>query len=172
MRILLLGLDNAGKTTMTKKINGEDISEVAPTLGFQIKTMQIAAGANTYHLNIWDVGGQTTLRSYWRNYFEATDAVVFVVDCADTRRLQDAKRELDKLLVEEKLAGATLLIMANKQDLPGAVKAAEISAMLELNTIVSRHWHVQMCSAVGGDGLQEGINWMVGDIASRIFLFD
>ena len=82
VRILLLGLDNAGKTTIVKKLNGEDVETVSPTLGFDIKTLHFMG----YKLNIWDVGGQTTLRSYWRNYFEETDALVWVVDSADKRR--------------------------------------------------------------------------------------
>ena len=66
MRLLILGLDNAGKTTILKKFNGEDIDKISPTLGFNIKTLEYEG----YKLNFWDVGGQTTIRSYWRNYFE------------------------------------------------------------------------------------------------------
>lgn len=79
IRLLMLGLDNAGKTTIVKKFNGEDIDEISPTLGFNIKTLEYQG----YNLNIWDVGGQRTLRSYWRNYFEETDGLVCVArsDC-------------------------------------------------------------------------------------------
>ena len=77
-------------------------------------------------LNIWDVGGQATLRPYWQNYYERTDALLWVVDSADVNRLHLCRAELHRLLKEEKLAGATLLILANKQDLPGALSAAEI----------------------------------------------
>jgi len=97
MRLLMLGLDNAGKTTILKKINGEDIDEISPTLGFNIKTLEYEG----YKLNVWDVGGQKSLRSYWRNYFEENDGVVWVIDCVDKRRLQDCKIELDNLLSEE-----------------------------------------------------------------------
>ena len=91
------GLDNAGKTTILKKFNGEDISTISPTLGFNIKTLE----HNGYNLNIWDVGGQKSLRSYWRNYFETTDGLIWVVDSADKRRLEDCKKELHQLLQEE-----------------------------------------------------------------------
>ena len=111
VRLLMLGLDNAGKTTILKKFNGEDINEIAPTLGFNIKTLDHRG----FKLNIWDVGGQKSLRSYWRNYFEATDGLIWVVDSADKRRLEDCKRELQTLLGEERLLGATLLVFANKQ---------------------------------------------------------
>jgi ADP-ribosylation factor-like protein 2 len=118
----LRGLDNAGKTTILKRFNGEDISSISPTLGFNIKTLEHKG----YTLNMWDVGGQKSLRSYWRNYFECTDGLVWVVDSADRMRLEACKNELGVLLLEERLAGATLLVLANKQDLPGALSAEEI----------------------------------------------
>lgn len=105
------GLDNAGKTTIVKKFNGEDITAIAPTLGFSIHTLEYMG----YKLNVWDVGGQKSLRSYWRNYFEITDALIWVVDSSDRPRLDDCREELGKLLLEERLVGATLLVLANKQ---------------------------------------------------------
>jgi ADP-ribosylation factor-like protein 2 len=93
----MLGLDNAGKTTILKKFIGEDINTISPTFGFNIKTVEHKG----LKLNIWDVGGQRSLRSYWRNYFESTDGLVWVVDSADHRRLDDCKKELHLLLKEE-----------------------------------------------------------------------
>eukprot|EP00242_Pyramimonas_sp_CCMP2087_P001654 CAMPEP_0198231748 /NCGR_PEP_ID=MMETSP1445-20131203/115366_1 /TAXON_ID=36898 /ORGANISM="Pyramimonas sp., Strain CCMP2087" /LENGTH=185 /DNA_ID=CAMNT_0043912381 /DNA_START=226 /DNA_END=783 /DNA_ORIENTATION=- len=169
IRILMVGLDNAGKTTIVKRINGEDISTISPTLGFNIKTMSF----KEYTLNIWDVGGQKTLRSYWRNYYEQTDGLIWVVDSSDIRRLEDCKAELHKLLQEEKLAGSSLLIFANKQDINGALTQEEIQKVLELDSMsTSRHWKICGCSAVTGEGLLDGFDWVVGDIASRIYMFD
>ncbi|CAG9461404.1 unnamed protein product [Pedinophyceae sp. YPF-701] len=166
MRILMVGLDNAGKTTVVKKMNGEDTSTISPTLGFNIKTMRYGG----YQLNIWDVGGQKTLRSYWRNYFEATDGLVWVVDSADTRRMQDCRDELHGLLQEERLAGATLLVLANKQDMAGALTAEQIEQALGLSEMQGRHCTVLPCSAVTGSGLLEGFDWITGDIGQRIYL--
>lgn len=84
MRLLILGLDNAGKTTILKKFNGEEIDSISPTLGFNIQTLEHRG----YKLNCWDVGGQKSLRSYWRNYFEQTDGLIWVVDSADRMRLE------------------------------------------------------------------------------------
>mmetsp|Transcript_36590 Transcript_36590/g.90059 ORF Transcript_36590/g.90059 Transcript_36590/m.90059 type:complete len:185 (+) Transcript_36590:199-753(+) len=168
MRILMVGLDNAGKTTVVKKFNGEDIDEISPTLGFNIKTMDYRG----YKLNVWDVGGQKTLRSYWRNYFEATDGMIWVVDSADRRRLGDCLEELGNLLSQEKLAGASLLVFANKQDLAGSMTSEEIAQGLELAGIKNRHWSIVGCSAVTGEGLVEGVDWIVSDIASRIYMLD
>jgi ADP-ribosylation factor-like protein 2 len=161
-------LDNAGKTTILKKFIGEDINTISPTFGFNIKTVEHKG----LKLNIWDVGGQRSLRSYWRNYFESTDGLVWVVDSADHRRLDDCKKELHLLLKEERLAGATLLVFANKQDLPGALSLSDIREALDLQSIKTHHWQIQACSAVTGTNLLEGINWMTTDISSRIFTLD
>ncbi|KAL5008617.1 hypothetical protein ScPMuIL_014198 [Solemya velum] len=168
VRLLMLGLDNAGKTTILKKFNGEDIDTVSPTLGFNIKTLEHRG----FKLNVWDVGGQRSLRSYWRNYFESTDGLIWVVDSADRRRLPDCGKELESLLVEERLSGATLLVFANKQDLPGALSSEEIKEALNLDMIKTHHWLILGCSAVTGENLLDGIDWVIDDIASRIFTMD
>jgi len=168
MRLLMLGLDNAGKTTILKKFNGEDISTISPTLGFNIKTLEY----QDFKLNVWDVGGQSTIRSYWRNYFEKTDGLVWVVDSGDLMRLEDCRRELQLLLLQERLAGATLLVFCNKQDLKGALSIEEVKNYLHLEEITTRHWAVVPCSAVSGEGLLTGVDWVVKDIAGRIFLME
>ncbi|EGG04509.1 uncharacterized protein MELLADRAFT_37432 [Melampsora larici-populina 98AG31] len=167
MRILMLGLDNAGKTTIVKKLTDQDISVVAPTLGFNINTLI----HRSYSLNIWDVGGQSTLRAYWRNYFEATDAIIWVVDSVDRERLKETSKELDKLLVEERLAGASLLIFANKQDLSGSLTPEEIEKALDLSNRPSSHRSkILPCSATVGTNLKEGLDWVVDEVASRLYV--
>ncbi|KAL7880250.1 hypothetical protein SRHO_G00025040 [Serrasalmus rhombeus] len=168
MRLLMLGLDNAGKTTILKKFNGEDVSTISPTLGFNIKTLEHRG----FKLNIWDVGGQKSLRSYWRNYFESTDGLVWVVDSADRLRLEDCRKELGALLLEERLAGATLIVFANKQDLPGALSKDAIREALALDEIKTHHWCIVGCSAVTGENLLMGVDWLLDDIAARIFTAD
>ena len=168
IRLLMLGLDNAGKTSILKKFNGENIYDISPTLGFNIKTLE----HRDYKLNIWDVGGQRSLRSYWRNYFDQTDGLVWVVDSGDAMRLSDCRDELNSLLVEERLAGATLLVFANKQDLEGSLSAEEIRLTLGLDEIKSHHWAIHGCSAITGKNLLQGMDWMIADIASRIFTVD
>ncbi|THH05485.1 hypothetical protein EW145_g4763 [Phellinidium pouzarii] len=165
MRVLFLGLDNAGKTTILKKLNGEDVMSVSPTLGFNIKTFI----HSRYTLNIWDVGGQRTLRPYWRNYFEQTDAIVWVVDSGDRLRMSDCKDELHKLLTEDRLTGASLLIFANKQDIQGSLSEGEIRDAIDLNSIRSHNWRLLPCSAITGKNLVEGLDWVVADVARRLY---
>ena len=128
--------------------------------------------ARRYKLNVWDVGGQTTLRSYWRNYYEQTEGLIWVIDSTDVRRLEDCKRELHKLLVEERLAGATLLIFANKQDVSGAQSQEDLLKALELDKMGERHWRIVSCSGVTGEGVGKGLDWVVEDIAARIYMFN
>jgi ADP-ribosylation factor-like protein 2 len=167
MRILMLGLDNAGKTTIVKKILGKDTSKISPTLGFNIDTIDY----KQYKLNIWDVGGQSSIRSYWRNYFEATDALIFVIDSVDKDRLEICKQELKSLMKQERLMGTSLLVFANKQDLEGSLSLMEIKNLLELDDIYN-HWHIEACSALTGQGLEKGIEWVVNDVSSRLFSLD
>jgi ADP-ribosylation factor-like protein 3 len=159
-RILVLGLDNAGKTTILKTLSEEDITHIMPTQGFNIKSL-IHEG---FKLNVWDIGGQSTIRPYWRNYFEHTDGLVYVIDSADRRRLEEAGRELQTLLEEDKLAGTPILIFANKQDLIQALPADEITDALSLHLIRDRPWSIMACSARTGEGLQEAMEWLVKTI--------
>ncbi|PPQ68367.1 hypothetical protein CVT26_005930 [Gymnopilus dilepis] len=204
MRLLFLsidalrGLDNAGKTTILKKLNREDISSISPTLGFNIKTFTHGKFSRTdvFSPSPWklyskhlcvptfslllrhihpsfatsgDVGGQRTLRPYWRNYFEQTDALVWVVDSGDRSRMQDCKEELHSLLTEDRLAGASLLIFANKQDLQGSMTEAEIRDALDLTSITTHRWTIWPCSAVTGENLVSGLDWVVNDVAGRLY---
>mmetsp|Transcript_57258 Transcript_57258/g.105823 ORF Transcript_57258/g.105823 Transcript_57258/m.105823 type:complete len:181 (-) Transcript_57258:76-618(-) len=155
-RILMLGLDNAGKTTILKKLSEEDITHVMPTQGFNIKSI-LHEGIK---LNVWDIGGQKTIRPYWGNYFESSDALVYVIDSSDRRRLEETGTELRELLAEDKLGGIPLLIFANKQDLLQATPADEIADALQLSSIRDRTWTIQACSAKDGTGLNEGMEWL------------
>ena len=168
MKILIIGLDNAGKTTIVKKFNGEPTDMIEPTLGFDIKTLEHRG----YSLNFWDVGGQQTIRAYWRNYFEVTDGIIWVVDSSDKWRLDTCRDELAALLLDEQVMGASLLIFANKQDLPNALSGDAIAKHLNLGSeqYAKRHWSIMPCSAQTGEGLVEGIDWLVDDVDARVMM--
>ncbi|XP_041476631.1 ADP-ribosylation factor-like protein 3 [Lytechinus variegatus] len=159
-RVLLLGLDNAGKTTIAKSLCHEEITDVNATLGFNIKKMN----AEGVELKLWDVGGQRRLRQYWENYFDDTDLLIYVIDSSDTKRLEETGEELAHLLEEEKLNGVPLLVFANKQDLVGAAPAVEITEGLNLHTIRDRVWQMQACSAITNEGIEDGIQWLVKEV--------
>ncbi|GAA6217131.1 ADP-ribosylation factor-like protein 3 isoform X1 [Lates japonicus] len=163
VRLLLLGLDNAGKTTLLKQLAAEDISHITPTQGFNIKSVQ----SSGFKLNVWDIGGQRKIRPYWRNYFENTDVLIYVIDSSDKKRLEETSLELAELLEEEKLAAVPLLIFANKQDLMTATPASELAECLNLHTIRDCMWQVQACSALTAEGVQDGMTWVCRNISFR-----
>ncbi|XP_012143898.1 ADP-ribosylation factor-like protein 3 isoform X2 [Megachile rotundata] len=163
LRLLLLGLDNAGKTTILRSLASEDITQVTPTQGFNIKSVQ----SEGFKLNVWDIGGARKIRPYWRNYFENTDVLIYVVDSADIKRLEETGQELSELLLEEKLRGVPLLVYANKQDLGQAVTAAEIAEGLGLHNIKDRDWQIQSCIATEGKGVKEGLEWACKNIKRK-----
>ncbi|KAI9833992.1 MAG: hypothetical protein M1826_005897 [Phylliscum demangeonii] len=164
MRILMLGLDNAGKTTIVKRIMNEEVNSVSPTLGFIIKTIEHEGW-------VGDVGGQKTLRSYWRNYFEKTDALIWVVDATDRLRLDDCRAELAALLQEERLSGASLLVFANKTDINGCMTESDLREGLKLDAITTHRWTIMCCSGITGFQLRHGLDWVVKDGKERLFLF-
>ncbi|CAL6090068.1 ADP-Ribosylation_Factor like protein 2b [Hexamita inflata] len=161
LRILTIGLDNSGKTTTIKSLLKQDLQEIEPTLGFSIFSTKI----QNYQLNIWDVGGQKTIRAYWKNYYEATDALIWVVDSADRRRLQLCKQALQEVLKAERLQGAPLLILANKQDVDGALSPDEIQKMFR--DFENRQFRVFGCSALQRVGIDEAFDWLLQAVSDR-----
>lgn len=157
LQVLLLGLDNAGKTSVVRKLSDEEINTVNPTKGFNVKSVR----TNDFKLHIWDIGGQKSLRPYWKNYFYKADALVFVIDSADAVRFEEAAQELAYLLGEDQLSKVPLLIFANKQDLATASSAAELAEELSLDSLRDREWRIQACSAKDGEGLEEGLSWLI-----------
>jgi ADP-ribosylation factor-like protein 1 len=108
-----------------------------------------------------DLGGQTSIRPYWRCYYANTAAVIFVVDSTDIERLEIAADELSSMLNEDELREAALLVFVNKQDQPGAQGAGEISEALKLSELRDRNWSIVACSAIDGKGITEGMDWLV-----------
>ncbi|XP_055528533.1 ADP-ribosylation factor-like protein 3 [Wyeomyia smithii] len=156
LRILLLGLDNAGKTTLLKQLASEEVSQVTPTAGFNIKSVV----SDGFKLNVWDIGGQSKIRPYWKNYFENTDVLIYVIDSSDRKRLEETGDELAELLLDDKLKNVPLLVFANKQDIAGSLKASEIAECLKLVKLKNRTWQIQGCSALEGTGVKDGMDWV------------
>lgn len=160
-RLLFIGLDNAGKTTILKAMSDENPASVAPTRGFNVKQVV----KDNVEFNIWDIGGQKALRAYWSGYYDKINGIVWVVDSADSRRLEETGYELAAILEEEKLAGVPILILANKQDLATAHPPDEITVQLGLHEIRNRNWQIQGCSAITKDGLNEALTWLKKAVA-------
>ncbi|XP_072423198.1 ADP-ribosylation factor 1-like 2 isoform X2 [Chiloscyllium punctatum] len=111
MRILMVGLDAAGKTTILYKLKLGEIVTTIPTIGFNVETVEY----KNISFTVWDVGGQDKIRSLWRHYFQNTQGLIFVVDSNDKERVSEAREELMQVLAEDELRNAVLLVFANKQ---------------------------------------------------------
>mmetsp|Transcript_47686 Transcript_47686/g.120054 ORF Transcript_47686/g.120054 Transcript_47686/m.120054 type:complete len:180 (-) Transcript_47686:260-799(-) len=156
MRILMVGLDAAGKTTILYKLKLGEIVTTIPTIGFNVETVEY----KNISFTVWDVGGQDKIRPLWRHYFQNTQGLIFVVDSNDRERVGEAHDELQKMLNEDELREAVLLVFANKQDLPNAMSVAEVTDKLGLHSIRNRKWYIQSTCATSGDGLYEGLDWL------------
>jgi len=160
MRILMVGLDAAGKTTILYKLKLGDVVTTIPTIGFNVETVEY----KKIQFTVWDVGGQEKIRPLWRHYYQGTQGIIYVIDSNDIERIDEvennAKEELHRMLKEDELQNAALLIFCNKQDLPNAMSVDEITRRLELNKLKNRKWYSQACCATNGDGLYEGLDWL------------
>ncbi|KAK9466833.1 ADP-ribosylation factor family-domain-containing protein [Lipomyces arxii] len=156
MRILMLGLDAAGKTTILFRLKlGQAVTTIL-TVGFNVESITY----KNIKFNVWDVGGQDKIRPLWRHYYTGTQGLVFVVDSADRERIEEAKQELHRIISDREMKDCLLLVFANKQDLPGAMSPTEVTQALELERLEDRIWYVQPSTAKTGDGLTEGLSWL------------
>ena len=152
----MLGLNNAGKTSILFKMNMGEFIQVAPTTAFNVETVE----QNNVKFQIWDLAGQKGIRPYWKSYYPDTQAIIFVIDSTDTDRMKVAKEEFLMLMEEEELTGVPILVLANKQDLPNAAPESEISEILGLSTLKTRQWSIYKTSAVSGEGIKESMTWL------------
>lgn len=164
----MLSLDTAGKTTILYRLKlGECVTTIS-TIGFNVETVKY----KNLSFCIWDVGGGDKIRALWRHYFEGVVALIFVVDVTDRDRVNEAKEELHRLLGEEEtLDTKILLLMANKQDLPGGMSTSDLIEIFQLHKVgKARVWHVQPCCALTGEGLEQGMSWLAEAYTQRSWL--
>ena len=161
-QILLLGLDNAGKTQILYCMKlGEAITTTVPTLGFNIEQIEY----KNLKFKAWDLGGQTRFRQMWHHYYEHTDAVIFVIDSNDRDRFQESKQELHALLNQECLRNCPFLIFANKKDLPQAAEIQEIKRTFQLDSFNYRgNVHLVACEAINNTRITKGLDWLANSI--------
>ena len=158
VKVLLLGLDNAGKSTILKVLKGEKVTNLPPTKGFNFQKIEY----NKVSFVVWDLGGQKAIRQYWEDYYQKdNDVLIYVIDSSDNYRLDETGKELYNILQQPELNGMPLLIYANKQDLNLALSADEILSELNLDKINDRNWTIIACSALTKEGINEGLDWII-----------
>lgn len=160
VRLLMLGLDAAGKTTILYKMKLNETVNTIPTIGFNVETLQY----KNLEFNCWDIGGQFKLRNLWQHYFENTQGLIYVVDSNDAERIAESAESLKMVLDDESMRNVPVLIYANKMDLPNALTVPEISQRLGLAGLRDRRWQVQASNAARGDGLFEGMDWLAKNV--------
>ncbi|CCF47454.1 ADP-ribosylation factor 6 [Colletotrichum spaethianum] len=160
MRLLMLGLDAAGKTTILYKLKlGQDVTTI-PTVGFNVETVTY----KNVKFNVWDVGGQDKIRPLWRHYFSGTQGLIFVIDSSDRARIEEAKSELHRIINDREMKDSLLLVFANKQDINGAMKPQEVTEALSLSKLKDKVWYVVPSCATTGEGLLEGLAWLSNNV--------
>ncbi|KAM9604535.1 ADP-ribosylation factor-like protein 14 [Trichechus inunguis] len=153
-QILLLGLDSAGKSTLLYRLKLAHSIVTIPTIGFNVEMIELEKSLS---LTVWDIGGQEKMRAVWDYYCENTDGLVYVVDSTDKRRLEDSRREFEHILKNEHIKNVPVVLLANKQDMNGALTAEDITRIFKVKKLCSdRNWYVQPCCAITGEGLPEG----------------
>ncbi|NXL64787.1 ARL11 protein, partial [Chordeiles acutipennis] len=153
-RVVMLGLDFAGKSTLLYKLKTGQAVETCPTVGFNVESLQTPCHVS---FTLWDVGGQGSLRASWPDYLEDTNTLIFVLDSTDTARLPEAAAALEEALSHPSMAGVPVLLLANKQDMPGALAPAELGERLQQGRLAGQRWVLRGCSAHTGQGLQEAL---------------
>ena len=154
-KIIILGIQNAGKTTILYRLSLGQLVQTTPTIGSNVEEISY----NNVKLQAWDLGGQESTRSVWDVYFVNTDAIIYVIDSNDTN-YEESKNQFNKLLSNDALKNTVILIYANKQDLSGAKGVNEIIQLYEFDKIQGHIWHIQPCSAQTGEGLVTGMKWL------------
>jgi ADP-ribosylation factor protein 6 len=133
------------------KLN-QDVTTI-PTVGFNVETVTY----KNVKFNVWDVGGQDKIRPLWRHYFSGTQGLIFVIDSNDRARIDEARQELHRIILDREMKEALLLVFANKQDIPGAMTPTEVTEKLRLTQLKERMWYVVPSCATTGEGLFEGL---------------
>jgi len=152
-RVILIGLDAAGKTTLLYKCKLNETVTTIPTIGFNVETVTPVPGLT---LTVWDLGGQEKIRTLWRYYVQDVHGIIWMVDSNDADRFGESREELMKMLQFDELKHQPILLFANKQDLPNAEKVGYVVEKIGLNMLRGRKWHAQAANCLTGDGIYEG----------------
>jgi ADP-ribosylation factor-like protein 4 len=159
--LVMIGLDGAGKTTVLYRMKLDQYKSTVPTIGFNCEMVKGTIGRSAgLTFLVWDVGGQEKIRPFWRSYTRATDGIIFVLDSVDYDALDEARIELHRTLNYQDNSNIPLLILANKQDLPKALREQDIIEVLGLRKLKSLLWCVELTCGITGEGLETGIEIM------------
>jgi len=162
-KILILGMQNAGKTSVLYRLSLGQIIKTNPTIGANLEEFTY----NNVKFQAWDLGGQESIRSIWDAYYMNTDAIIYVIDSKNEENLEESREQFHKVLKNQSLKNCIILFLANKQDLSGSKSVNQIIQDYQLDKIKEHIWHIQACSALKGEGLITGIKWLSEQLVFR-----
>jgi len=159
--IIVLGLANSGKSTIVNWLKDphDQIQEISPTVGYSVEQVQM----DKCKLTVVDLSGQLKYAKLWECYYEDAQGIVFVVDACDPDKLVQAKDVMMEAVTDDRLRRLPLVIFANKSDLPESLSGLEVTTHMDLNNSLHAYksWNVFSSSAVSGDGLKDGLRWLL-----------
>lgn len=166
--VVVVGLDNSGKTTIINKLKPDDARthDIVPTIGFNVEKFQTKALSFT----AFDMSGQGRYRNLWEHYYRECQGIIFVIDSSDKLRMTVAKDELNMLLGHAEIQHRRLpiLFFANKMDMRDALSSVKCSSMLELEVLRDKPWHICASNALTGEGLDEGVGWLTDQLKDAL----
>ncbi len=163
-KIIIIGMNNAGKTTILYKLALDEVIVTEATIGSNVEEVQ----HKNIKLQVWDLGGQENLRSAWDAYYQSTDAIIYVIDSADDSQIQDSRAEFVNMLNHNELRDAVVLIFANKADMPTARSVEELNDTFGFDSVTTHEVKIQPCCALTGEGLDTGLDWLSSVLSERL----
>ena len=163
LKLIFIGLENCGKTSIINSFLEKPNEPISPTQGFTINN----ATKSDYKISLWDLSGAAATRSSWHAFFEGSDGVVFVVDGTDKARFEEAKKEFITAVSKDRNNAMSWLLLVNKQDLPGCSLSQEVAEVFKVGELKTKRVNVMECSALKNEGVVESINWILNDVATR-----
>ncbi|MHA1231347.1 MAG: ADP-ribosylation factor family protein [Candidatus Helarchaeota archaeon] len=163
IKLVMIGLDNAGKTSILNYLKSGEMTQTIPTMGVNYESVKF----KNLTFNCYDIGGQTAFRQFWGEAVQDCNALLFVVDSADRERIEESKKEIIQIIKEFLPPSVPILIIANKNDIEGHLTEAEIARIFEMPELKEKTWHVQETSVKTGYGLVEAFIWLYEQLTGK-----
>ena len=149
-KVLILGLEGAGKTTIFERIRTSDLNYTSPTIGFNVEQVKL----DNFIINLWDFGGHEKIMCLWERYFDNVDLIILVLDSTDNENVEKVKEIFD--IIKSKTKDTFILLLANKIDLKDqSMSTNEMAKLFDIYKYDLKIVNFIPCSAVTSQGMGE-----------------